>query len=116
MPRLPGGICHAYPVAFYLNRHGAKVVATGALHFQIAITGVEGVAEQWRWLRRPAMAFHEYSMPRRRPNPADLARFPGALLGGLDGRAEVPEEAAYSGLLDQIPDPYRRYLGIIRAR
>ena len=54
-------------------------------------------------LRRPAMAFHA-NIPRLAGGQiGDLARFAGALLGGLDSRAEVPtEEAAYSGLLDHL--------------
>ena len=75
--------------------------AASALHFQIAITGVEGVAEQWRWLRRAAIAFHA-NIPCRAGGRRPCA-LPCALLGGLDGRAEVPtEEAAYSGLLDHL--------------
>ena len=63
-------------------------------------------------LRRPAMAFHA-NIPRLAGGQiGDLARFAGALLGGLDSRAEVPtEEAAYSGLLDHLlasPHTYRR--------
>ena len=69
-----------------------------APRFEIAIAGVGRVAEQWRWLRRAAIAFHaKYCMPRRQPNRRPCA-LPCALLGGLDGRAPT-EEAAYSGLL-----------------
>ena len=31
--------------------------ASNAFHFQIAIAGVERATAQWRWLRRPAIAF-----------------------------------------------------------
>ena len=31
--------------------------ASNAFHFQIAIAGVERANAQWRWLRRPAIAF-----------------------------------------------------------
>jgi hypothetical protein len=45
-------------------------------------------------LRRPAMAFHA-NIPRLAGGQiGDLARFAGALLGGLDSRAEVPTEEA----------------------
>ena len=81
--------------------HRVMRSAAIAPHFEIAIAGVGRVAEQWRWLRRAAIAFHANIACLAGGQIGDLARFPGALLGGLDGRAPT-EEAAYSGLLDHL--------------
>ena len=75
--------------------------AASALHFQIAITGVEGVAEQCAPAR--AWPFMRIFHASQAATSATLRASAGALLGGLDSRAEVPtEEAAYSGLLDHL--------------
>ena len=70
--------------------------AASALHFQIAITGVEASPSNG-----DGCAGH---IPRLAGGHiSDPARFRGGLLGGLDSRAEVlTEEAAYSGLLDHL--------------
>jgi len=72
--------------------HGIKCdrlvsIATEAADFEIAIAGVEGVAERGRGLRRPLVAQHTLVPGFARETIGFLTRFPSALSRGPYGRA-----------------------------
>src|SRR4051812_17417551 len=77
----------------HIQRDGLVSVATEAGDFKIAVTGIEGIAEGWRRLRRPFVA--------EQPHVPSLTRetigFPARLLGALRGSPDGGTVDALSG-------------------